>query len=531
MSAASTVASKPAAASAADPQPASQGLKGKQLALVFLALLLAMAVSSLSETIAATALPTIVGDLGGVDIMQWVETTYILATTITMPIYGKLGDLLGRKKLLMLALSLYAAGKVVCGLAPSMAFLICGRAISGIGGGGLMILSQAILADVVPPSRVGSYMGIIGSVFAVCNVLGPLLGGWFVQVTGWRMIFWFTVPLAAVALLGIAKLLPSDATHVRRAPIDIWGMTAIAAMVSCLVLALAWGGTRFAWESPVIIGLICGFIGAVAFLIVAEKHAAAPVLPLSLFNNRNFVLASFTGFLINICFMGLVSYLPTFFQIVDRLTPEIAGLMCAPMSIGILITSTASGHILTKTGKYKWMTLAMCAICAVGFVLLTNFLRPSTPIVEVLAILFFLGFGIGLGLQILTIVVQNEFPHSLVGTATASNNFFRQIGATLGTSLVGSLFTSRLVADVSPFLPKADNISLASLTPIYVEKLPASIQSIIATGYSEALVPLFGYFVPLCILGFVAMLFLEKHPLATTINHGGAAGKAQKHSS
>ena len=491
--------SAPAKPAGASTPHTDHALHGRALALVFFGLLLAMFISSLSETIASTALPTIVGDLNGVEIMQRVSTAYILSSTLVMPIYGKLGDLIGRKRLLMAALTLYAAGKVVCGLAVNMEMLISGRLVSGLGGGGLIILSQATLSDVVPPRKLGTYMGVIGAVFAVSNVLGPLMGGWFVQVTGWRWIFWFTVPVALLAVVVLGLTLPRDARALGKHPLDWPGMMAMTVAVTSLVLAMAWGGTLIPWGSLPFMGL------------VALAVAAAVV----------FVLCSVTGLLLNISFMGALNYLPTYFQIVDDLSPEVAGLVCTATSVGILITSTATGWAASKTGRYKGMLVAMCVVSTVGLFLLSRMRVHEALWVPVLY-LFVLGFGMGLGMQLLVLVVQNEFPHAMVGTATAANNFFRQIGASVGTALVGALFTMRLTADVAGKLTHVDNLSLATLTPQIVDSLPASAQSVIAAGYSDALLPLFLWFVPLMLACLVMMLLLKRHPLATTINHGGA---------
>lgn len=516
----------PASSAPAKPAGAStphidHALYGRALALVFFGLLLAMFISSLSETIASTALPTIVGDLNGVEIMQWVSTAYILSSTLVMPIYGKLGDLIGRKRLLMAALTLYAAGKVVCGLAMNMEMLISGRLVSGLGGGGLIILSQATLSDVVPPRKLGTYMGVIGAVFAVSNVLGPLMGGWFVQVTGWRWIFWFTVPVALLAVVVLGLTLPRDARALGKHPPDWPGMMAMTVAVTSLVLAMAWGGTLIPWGSLPFMGLVALAVAAAVVFVLLERRAAEPIIPMGLFRNRNFVLCSVTGLLLNISFMGALNYLPTYFQIVDDLSPEVAGLVCTATSVGILITSTATGWVASKTGRYKGMLVAMCVVSTVGLFLLSRMRVHEALWVPVLY-LFILGFGMGLGMQLLVLVVQNEFPHAMVGTATAANNFFRQIGASVGTALVGALFTMRLTADVAGKLTHVDNLSLATLTPQIVDKLPASAQSVIAAGYSDALLPLFLWFVPLMLACLVMMLLLKRHPLATTINHGGA---------
>ena len=390
-----------------------------------------------------------------------------------------------------------------------------------IGGGGLIILSQATLSDVVPPRKLGTYMGVIGAVFAVSNVLGPLLGGWFVQVTGWRWIFWFTVPVALLAVVVLGLTLPRDARALGKHPIDWPGMMAMTVAVTSLVLAMAWGGTLIPWGSLPFMGLVALAVAAAVVFVLLERRAAEPIIPMGLFRNRNFVLCSVTGLFLNISFMGALNYLPTYFQIVDDLSPEVAGLVCTATSVGILITSTATGWVASKTGRYKGMLVAMCVVSTVGLFLLSRMQVHEALWVPVLY-LFVLGFGMGLGMQLLVLVVQNEFPHAMVGTATAANNFFRQIGASVGTALVGALFTMRLTADVAGKLTHVDNLSLATLTPQIVDKLPASAQSVIAAGYSDALLPLFLWFVPLMLACLVMMLLLKRHPLATTINHGGA---------
>lgn len=503
---------------AAEPKPERK----RGVAAVFAGLLLAMFVSTLSETVTATALPTIVGDLGGVDHMQWVTTAYILASTIMMPIYGKLGDLFGRKYLFIVALSIFIVGSATCGLAPSMDGLIAGRAVEGLGGGGLIILAQATIADIIPPRQRGKYMGVMGSVFAVSTVVGPLLGGWFVQVTGWRWLFAFNIPLALLAIGAVAFFLTNPERRQDRPPVDVGGMMAMAVSVSSLVLATAWGGTLFPWLSWQILGLFALFLVAAVVFVLVERRAAEPIIPMLLFKNRNFVVCTVTGMFIMLGMMGTVSYLPTYFQIVDGLAPEQAGLMTFPMMAGVLITAVGTGFLAAKTGRYKWMPIASCAVAAVGFVLLSR-LTPDTSLLVTGVFLFVLGFGIGLGQQILVLIVQNEFPHAIVGTATAANNFFRQIGSTLGASLVGALFTSRLAADLAAQLPKTDNISMNRITPEVIDHLSGPARDIITTAYSDALVPIFLYVVPLLVVGFLIMLTLKENPLAKSVNHTGHA--------
>lgn len=495
------------------------GIHGVRLALVFLALLLAMFTSSISETIAATALPTIVGDLGGVELIQWISTAYVLAATIMMPIYGKLGDLIGRKFLLIGALTIYTIGKIICGVAPDMGVLIAGRVISGLGGGGIMVLVSAIIADLVPARQRGKYLGVTGSVFAVSVVLGPLLGGFFVQVTGWRWLFAFTVPLTVIAVLALAKFLKEPPRKEKpKNLLDVPGIMLMSIWVTALVLAVSWGGNLYAWDSPTIIGLFTAFlVGAVLFAI-REFHAARPVVDLSMFKDRNFALCTIAGLIMNISLMGVVNYLPTFYQIARDYTPEEAGLLMAPMMAGVLITGIIMGFVASKTGRYKWMPIMMFVGATIGVILLAH-MTVATPLPLLLLYEFIAGVGVGFGLQILTLIIQNEFPHAVVGTATATSKFFQEIGATLGTAFIGSLFTSRLMTDLAGKLGSdASGLSIDKLTPSLVQHLPTEVQSVIANGYAEALLPLFYYFVPLLVLGFVLMWFLKEKPLAKKVN-------------
>ena len=523
---------KPAAPPSGGPSPSggagggtapSNAHRTRSVAAVFAGLLLAMFVSSLSETVTATALPTIVGDLGGVEHMQWVETAYILAVTITMPVYGKIGDLYGRKYLFIIALSVFIVGSATCGFATSMDGLIAGRAVEGLGGGGLIILAQATIADIIPPRQRGKYMGVMGSVFAVSTVIGPILGGWFVQVTGWRWLFAFNIPLALLAIAAIALFLAKPAPRDNRPPFDALGVATSAVAVSSLVLATAWGGTLFAWTSPEVFGLFALFILAAIAFVLVESRAAEPIIPLLLFKNSNFVKCTVTGLIIMMGLMGTVTYLPTYFQIVDGLAPEQAGLMTFPMMAGVLAMSVLTGFLATKTGRYKWMPIASTVVAAIGYVLLSQ-LTVGTTLLMTGVFLFVLGVGIGLGQQILVLIVQNEFSHDIVGTVTAANSFFRQIGSTLGASLVGALFTSRLSADLAAQLPRVDNINVNRITPEFVQHLAEPVRHAIATAYSDALVPIFLYVVPLLAVGFVFMLTLKEHPLATKVDHAGHPG-------
>lgn len=495
-----------------------EGINKRALIAVFAGLMLAMFVSSLDQTIVSTALPTIVGELGGVDHMLWVTTAYVLASTCMMPIYGKLGDLIGRKPLFIAALALFTVGSLICGIGDSMFTLIAGRAVQGLGGGGLMILSQAIIADVVPVRQRGKYMGVMGAVFAVSMIVGPLLGGWFTEVAGWRYIFWFNVPIAIVAIALAAAFLPKAKRSAQSFKLDILGTALLIGGTVCLVLFTTVGGGSAGWGSFEAIALGVACVVCFVLFVVAERHAQEPIMPLSLFKNRNFIVASLAGLLIMVAMMGTISYLPTYMQIVNGASATESGYMMLPTMVGMMIMSTVSGFLASKTGRYKWMPVASCLVAAVALVLMST-IAVETSTIMMFVYLFILGFGMGLGQQILVLIVQNEFPHAMVGTATSSNNYIREVGATLGSSVIGALFTSRLadqLAGAGEALAST-GLSANSITPAIVAQLPTDIQLLVQNAYHDALVPIFLYLAPFLLVGAVLLLFLKENPLKDTI--------------
>lgn len=495
-----------------------EGINKRALIAVFAGLMLAMFVSSLDQTIVSTALPTIVGELGGVDHMLWVTTAYVLASTCMMPIYGKLGDLIGRKPLFIAALALFTVGSLICGIGDSMFTLIAGRAVQGLGGGGLMILSQAIIADVVPVRQRGKYMGVMGAVFAVSMIVGPLLGGWFTEVAGWRYIFWFNVPIAIVAIALAAAFLPKAKRSAQSFKLDILGTALLIGGTVCLVLFTTVGGGSAGWGSFEAIALGVACVVCFVLFVVAERHAQEPIMPLSLFKNRNFIVASLAGLLIMVAMMGTISYLPTYMQIVNGASATESGYMMLPTMVGMMIMSTVSGFLASKTGRYKWMPVASCLVAAVTLVLMST-IAVETSTIMMFVYLFILGFGMGLGQQILVLIVQNEFPHAMVGTATSSNNYIREVGATLGSSVIGALFTSRLanqLAGAGEALAST-GLSANSITPAIVAQLPTDIQLLVQNAYHDALVPIFLYLAPFLLVGAVLLLFLKENPLKDTI--------------
>ena len=404
----------PTALPASDPP-----LSRRSVAAVFAGLLVAMTVGTLNQTIVATVLPTIVGELGGVNRMLWVTTSYVLAATVTMPLYGKMGDLIGRKGLFIGALALFVAGSAACALAPSMEGLVIGRAVQGLGGGGLMVLSQAIVADVVPPRRRALYLSIMGVAYAVPMLAGPLLGGFFADAVGWRWAFWFDVPLALAAIVIAAVFLPKPRRTAERAPFDVGGAVTLVAAVTALTLATLWGGNEHAWTSPTIIGLLVATAVASALFVLAERRAREPLMALSLFKNRNFDISIVASSITMFVMIGVLTYLPTYFQIVDDLNATAAGYLVAPMNAAWFAASLLSGYLVNKLGTYKKLMVVSFAVLVagmVGFIAVDQ--DPSAVVVG--GLLAVMGFGVGLNFEILVLVVQNEFPASPPGGGPAS---------------------------------------------------------------------------------------------------------------
>ncbi len=490
-------------------------LSRRSLVAVFSALMISMFVGSLDQTIISAALPTIVGELGAVSQMLWVTTAYFLAATIVMPVYGKLGDLYGRKYLFCLAQGLFIAGSALCALGGSMGWLITGRAIQGLGGGGQMILSQAIVADIFPPKERGKYLGIMGASFGVSMVAGPLLGGFFTECLTWRWCFWINIPLGCIALAIAAKALPHRKHEAEVARHFDWlGALLLAGASACLVLAIALGGTAFPLLSLQTAALVVGVLALAALFIVAERRAKEPLISLSLFANRNFALCTAAGLIIMVSMAGTISYLPTYFQIVDGLDATSAGFMTLPMMGGMMATSIVSGFVVSKIRTVKWLPVASCAIAAVAVLLLST-ITVQTPLWQIGLMLLLMGVGIGLGQQVMVLIAQNEFSVTRVGEATAANNFFREIGGTLGGSLIGSLFTANLAGTMASYVGDAlGGFDANSLTPALVAGLDESVRHGVQAAYNDALAPVFLWLAPLLLVAFVMLLFLKRKPLA-----------------
>ncbi|WP_082514865.1 MDR family MFS transporter [Yonghaparkia sp. Root332] len=515
-----TASSAPTGASAASPTARDQAHARRTLVLLFATLMIVMLLASLSQMVLSSALPTLVGELDGVEHLSWVITAYLLASTVTMPIYGKVSDLVGRKPMLIAAVVLFVVGSVLGGLATDMTALITARAVQGLGGGGLMVLSQAAIADVVPARERGKYMGILGGVFALSSVAGPLLGGWFTEGPGWRWTFWMNVPLGLLAIVAILVLMRIPRPELTARPrIDALGMALLAAATTGAVLIATWGGSQYAWNSAEIIGLAIGTVVVSILFVLVERRASEPVIPLRLFADRNFVLATVAGLLVSVAMFGAIGYLPTYFQMSVGASATEAGLLMIPMMASLLLTSIITGTMISRSGRYKRLPIVGTAILAGGLVGLSS-VTVDTPVAVVCAWMAVIGIGLGTSMQVMTLVVQNSFAHREVGTATAAHNFFRQVGGSLGSAVVGSVFVTRLGDLLAERLPAAPGEGgTGSLTPALVQELPDALRIPIIESYNDALMPIFLVIAPLAVAAVIALLFIVERPLSTSIEH------------
>jgi len=497
----------------AGPAPAQDQ---RRVLVIFSGLMLALLIASLDQTIVSTALPTIVSDLGGLSQLSWVITGYLLASTVSTPLWGKLGDLYGRKPFFQASIVLFLAGSALCGISQNMAELILFRAVQGLGAGGLLVLTQAIIADVVPPRQLGRYQGLFGAVFGVASVGGPLLGGFFVDNLSWRWIFYINLPIGAAAFLVITLALPA-ASKQRHHTIDYLGTALLAVAATSLVLLTTLGGNTYPWASaPTYILAIAGVICIIGF-VLAERRAAEPVMPLELFRNRVFVYASAIGFVVGFALFGATTYLPLFLQVVNGASPTASGLRLLPLVVGLLFTSILSGQLISRLGRYKVFPIAGTALMTLGLFLLSRMNEQTSVLVESLYMLV-LGLGLGLVFQVLVIAVQNAVEYRNLGAATSDTTFFRSIGGSFGTAVFGAIFSSQLAAHLASLassLPPGVKLSAAESVAA-LRLLPPAVQAQVIHAYALSLSTVFLVAVPIAALAFVLSWLLPEVRLRTT---------------
>ncbi|SME98883.1 MFS transporter [Streptomyces sp. Amel2xC10] len=496
------------------PAPAPPALSPRRVRLVFLALMLALLLAALEQMIVATALPKIVGELHGLDRMSWAITAYLLTATVGLPVYGKLGDLLGRKGVFQFAIVVFVVGSALAGRAQTMDQLIAFRAVQGVGAGGLMIGVQAIIADIVPPRERGRFMGLIGAAFGLASVAGPLLGGYFTDHLTWRWCFYVNIPFGLLTLAVVALVLdlPKPAEKPR---FDVLGALLLAAASTCLVLLTSWGGTEYAWDSRVVLGLGAGAAAATLLFLLAERRAAEPLIPLRLFRDSVFNVTGLVGLVTGVALFGAASYLPTFLQMADGATATESGLLMLPMMGGIVGASVISGQLVSRTGRYKLYPVLGGALSALGMWLLSR-LEADTPRLHYSLWMAVLGAGIGLAMPVLILAVQNSVRPADLGTATSANNYFRQIGGSVGAAVFGTLFADRLTDALHDRLPADAGLpDPESLTPQLVHALPPALRDAYVGAYADAMPRIFLYLVPVLVAGLLIACFLKEKPLVS----------------
>ncbi len=504
----------------ATPGPAGTRSKAehRRLLVVLGALMLGMFLSALDQTIVSTALPTIAGDLHGLNHLSWVVTAYLLTSTISTPLWGKLGDLYGRKLFFQSAIVIFLIGSMLSGLSQNMLELIAFRAVQGIGAGGLMVGAQAVMGDLVSPRERGRYMGAFGAVFGISSILGPLLGGFFTQSLSWRWVFYVNIPLGVVALVVVGAVLHLP-KHRTRHKIDYLGTALLGGAVAGIILLTTWGGTTYPWNSTPIWTLAAISIGLVAGFVFHERRVAEPLMPPVLFRLKAFNLASVVGFLVGLVMFGTLIYLPLYLQTVHGATPTSSGLQLLPVIVGMLIAFNISGQLTSRTGKYKVFPILGCALATVGLFLLST-MQVATPLWVSSAYMFLVGLGIGFVMQVIVVIVMNVAPQEHLGTATSSATFFRSIGGAFGVAVFGAIFNSRLLVELPKYLPasvlhamhKASGNSIAS-NPKQLAALPPPIHDGFVQAFSHSLTFMFLITVPFAAVAFLLCWLIPEVPL------------------
>jgi EmrB/QacA subfamily drug resistance transporter len=493
------------------PQASAAEVAAPKRNLIFTAVLLGMLLAALDQTIVATALPTVVSDLGGAGHQAWVVTSYLLASTVVTAIVGKLGDMIGRKTVFIAAVLFFMLGSVLCGLASSLSMLVAARALQGIGGGAIMVTATAVIGEVIPLRERGRYQGALGAVFGVTTVIGPLLGGFFTDNLSWRWAFWINVPVAVVVLVVAIVAIP-NLGRMARPVIDYAGIVLVGLGATGLTLATSWGGTTYAWGSPMIIGLFVGSLVALAAFVAVELRAQEPILPMRLFGEPVFAVCCALSFVVGFAMLGALTFLPTFMQFVDGVSATTSGLHTLPMVVGMLTMSLSSGVIVGRTGKYKLFPVVGCAVMAIGFVLLSRMGPDTSTLVQSLYLVVF-GAGIGMCMQVLVLIVQNTVDFADLGVATGGVTFFRTIGSSFGAAVFGSLFNNFLHSRLVDALAASGAPPEAAQSPDALHKLAPEMAAPIAAAYADALDQVFLYAAPVAVVGFVLALMLKQVPL------------------
>jgi EmrB/QacA subfamily drug resistance transporter len=498
-------------------------LSPRRIRIIITALMLAMFLASIDQTIVSTALPTIVGELGGGADLSWVVTAYLLTATVSTPLWGKLGDLYGRKSFFQASIVIFLVGSILSGFSHSMLELIVFRAFQGLGAGGLMVGAQTILGDIVSPRERGRYSGLFGAVFGVATIIGPLIGGVLVEYLSWRWVFYVNIPIGLVTLAVAAAVIPATATRVHRV-VDYLGTVCLSVAATSFILYTSLGGIHYAWGSPGMIALVVvGLVMTVAFVFV-EHRAREPIIPMSLFRNRVYTATNGIGFVVGFAMFGALTFLPLFLQVVKDVSPTESGVQLFPLMGGLLVSSVISGRLITRYGRYKVFPVAGTALMTIGLVLLAH-VDAATGAWVLAAFMAVFGVGMGLVMQVLIIAIQNAVPYETLGVATSNATFFRQIGGCFGTAIFGAIYANllgRLLVERG--IPA--RYAAATSDPTIVHHAPLPIQDAIITSVTHTVQTLFWVSVPIATVAFLLTFLLPEVPLRATVRTTARSGEA-----